>query len=63
MPGEYHAPEVPGDQRVWRLPNGRFVFRVAGGYVVQPPRDNWWHFAWSIKQAVNWWAKREYAST
>ncbi len=54
MIGSQHTPETPEDKRVWRLPNGRYIFFDAGTYSVQPPDDNWWHASTSLAEAIAW---------
>lgn len=54
MIGTPHTPETDDDKRVWLLPSGRYIFRDANGYAVQPPRDNWYHVEPTIEAALAW---------
>jgi hypothetical protein len=56
MSGHPITPDAPDDDRVWWLPNGRYVFRLrdGSGYLVQPPNDNWSHIEPTIEAAVTW---------
>ncbi len=49
-------PADKDDERVWWLPNGRYVLRnpATGECHVQPPNDNWWHVEPSVEKAVAW---------
>jgi hypothetical protein len=62
--GEAFTPSDGNDHRVWRLPNGRYIYRErpwpappgSPAERYQAPNANWWHTTTTLEDAVRWFA-------